>query len=301
MKVCFPFVFAFLLMSQSWAQHRVEEFYFGQLPNGSNSSSMQIPFLDDSTFIQNACFSSDAKQFYFTVTDANWSFAHIYWMEMKGSEWRMPKRLFPKMGFTLAAFISNSNQLFFIAADTSAVPKGDIWVSHWQANSWGEPQKLSSPVNSKFAEWEISVAANGNLYFSSDRPGGYGEMDIYYAKKTDRGYAQPINLGPNINGSSLDECPFIAPDESYMIFNSWEECRFGGNNLYIVYRGQDGTWQEPILLTDGVNTDELDIYPNVTPDGKNLIFTRRKEPYNCSEPSGLFWIELKTAIPKPEK
>jgi WD40-like Beta Propeller Repeat len=61
------------------------------------------------------------------------------------------------------------------------------------------------------------------------------------------------------------------------------------NNLYVSFKRADGSWTEPASLDQGINTDELDIYPYVTPDGKYLIFTRR-EYAEVAHFSRLYWV-----------
>ena len=123
-------------------------------------------------------------------------------------------------------------------------------------------------------QWELSESKNGTLYFSSTRQGARG-IDLYTSKLENGKYIKAENLGEPINSNSTDECPYIAPDESFLIFNSWRyNPKFLGNNLYISYKNNDGTWSDLKDLGESVNSNDLDIYPYITPDGKYFMFTR---------------------------
>jgi hypothetical protein len=175
----------------------------------------------------------------------------------------------------------------------------DIYISNKTENGWGEPVRLPFPINTDNAdEPEISVSGSGSLFFSSNRAGGYGDVDIYSAKLINGTY-KVDNIGPGINTSSADECPAIAYDESFLVFDSWRNGYNGLNELFVSFKKKDGSWTYPKILGPAVNTNQLDIYPNITPDGKYLLFTRREASRPSSDgsrPSSLFsklyWVSI---------
>ncbi|UJF33358.1 TolB family protein [Paenibacillus hexagrammi] len=134
----------------------------------------------------------------------------------------------------------------------------------------GEPSPLGAPVNSSYQEWLPSVATNGNLYFQSNRPGGAGQIDLYVSKWRDGKYTEPESLGTGINTSENDESPYIAPDESYLIFAR------GGSTLYISLRQED-KWSTPQPLKLPGDTGTIKYSPYVSPDNKYLFYTSNKE------------------------
>ncbi len=265
--------------------------YFDLEPPKDIPKQFNPDFIPDSCFVQNGCFSADGKEFYYIETDGNWSYSKLFQIKINEDNHHIPLHLFPDFNLILVPFVSPDNQkLFFISSKSDSIISGDIFVSERIKNGWSNPKPLAEPINSAFNEWEVSVAKNGTLYFSSDRPNGYGTMDIYKSEFKNGQFQEPINLGKNINTESLDECAYIAPDESYMIFNSWKEASQKGNNLYISFNKND-EWTKPLNLGDLINTDQLDIYPNVSPDGKYLFFTRREKPYGPQQPSKLYWVK----------
>ncbi len=91
--------------------------------------------------------------------------------------------------------------------------------------------------------------------------------------------------------------PFIAPDDSYLIWDSERDGGYGRSDLYISFRQQDGSWGAAINMGDKINTALEDGFPNVTPDGKYLFFGRQVSPGN----SDIFWVDaqiIETLRPK---
>ena len=105
-----------------------------------------------------------------------------------------------------------------------------------------------------------------------------GGWDIYVAKKNNGKYSEPINLGSAVN-SPFSECvPYIAPDESYVIFHTNRPGGYNkGHELYISFQNSDGSWTEARNMGKAINvSDTVVSSPYVSPDGKFLFFTRRQ-------------------------
>jgi len=102
-------------------------------------------------------------------------------------------------------------------------------------------------------------------------------------------YEEPKLLSEKINGGKSFH-PFIAPDESYLIFDGKREGGYGDSDLYISYRQQDGSWGDVINLGDQINTDAWEAVASVTPDGKYLFFNRNmgSDKY---EDVDIFWVD----------
>jgi len=269
--------------------------YFEQEHPGKIAQIFAPDFISkEGQFVQNCCFSPNGKEFLYVLTDGFWSFSKIMYTKYSEGEWTIPDTIsFSKkvIRSSIPFFSYDGQKIFFISRDREGYKSADIWMSQRTENEWGEPERLNNPVNSENGEWEVSIAENGNLYFSSDRPGGLGQLDIYKAEYIDGNYDTIKNLGFPINTTSYDECPYIAPDESFIIFNSWKTNEnFKGNNIYISYKKSDGSWTNPKDLGEAVNTDLLDIYPYMSPDGEYIMFTRREKPYDDNNYSHLYWV-----------
>jgi Tol biopolymer transport system component len=168
----------------------------------------------------------------------------------------------------------------------SAAPQSDIWVVSRTMGGWGEPRSLGAAVNSDRDDYYPTLTLDGTMYYSSNRAGSLGQNDIYRARRRDGGWTAPENLGAPVNTSGREYDPFIAPDESYLIFTSERPGGFGGADLYLSVRKPDGSWGEPRNLGPAINTAESEYTPMLSPDGKYLFFTRGRLGYD-----DLYWVE----------
>lgn len=118
-----------------------------------------------------------------------------------------------------------------------------------------------------------TLTRSGTLYFSSNRPGGLGQSDIYRVRRLAGRWAAPENLGAAVNTPGLEFDPFVSPDETYLVFASERPGGHGGADLYVTAWKADGTWTTPVNLGPRVNSKFEDYAPMVSPDGRYLFFT----------------------------
>ncbi len=155
----------------------------------------------------------------------------------------------------------------------------DLYISVLTPEGWSAPMNLGPNVNSE--QWDSQPCLSPDkreLYFSSRRFGGFGGMDIYVCRLQPNGrWSAPENLGANINTAADDQCPYIHADNQtlYFVSNGWQG--YGGNDLFYVRRGYNGTWSKPANLGYPVNTinDEATIF--VAADGKTAYYASDKE------------------------
>lgn len=265
--------------------------YFGQDPPGKKAEIFSPDFIcTPNAFIQNCCFSADGKEFVYVVTNKDWSASTIMYTKYENEHWSSPVPL-PCSGNigSVPYFSYDGNDIYYVLYKYKNTASADIYVSHRTSIGWSDPERLEEPINSDLDEWEVCISENDVIYFSSDRPTGFGKMDIYTSHKTGGKFSNLQNVGVPVNTGSLDECPYIAPDESFMVFNDWKpNPKFQGNNLYITFKKEDGSWTNPKDIGSNINSDLLDIYPYITPDGKYLIFTRRDGAFSAAS-SKLYW------------
>jgi ankyrin repeat protein len=180
-------------------------------------------------------------------------------------------------------FSPDGKRVYFMSAqDLPGVPqsgKERIWYVDRTAEGWSEPKPVDPSVNDYPHHWHFSVDAEHTIYFSSSVPDGYGEGDIYCAKRVDARWQKPENLGPPVSTDKGEGMPFIAPDGSYLLFSRTYD-------LYISYRKEDGGWTEPVNLGRPINSSSIDICPMVTPDGKYLFFLSQR-----GGESHIWWVD----------
>jgi len=164
----------------------------------------------------------------------------------------------------------------------------NIFFLENESGTWKLNSSLpDSGINTTYHDSYPCLSENGNLYFFSNRPGGYGKTDIYYSEYKDGKYNTPVNLGEIINTMYDEWDPFVAPDEGYMIFCSKKPSGLGEDDLYVSFK-IDNSWSVPISLGSKINTPFSENRPTVTPDGKFLFFTRNL--YGCRD---IYWVSAK--------
>ncbi|WCL82176.1 OmpA family protein [Saprospira sp. CCB-QB6] len=140
-------------------------------------------------------------------------------------------------------------------------------IKKW--NSWDHSQEQffqhNSPLDNKtpYSTGQACFNQDGSaLYFTSNRPGGYGGFDIYVSFRTKNGWGRPQNLGPAVNTAGHELHPFM-DSKGRLFFASDGQAGYGGLDLFTVERYEDGVkWGNLTNLGPNVNTayDELSLY-----------------------------------------
>jgi hypothetical protein len=106
----------------------------------------------------------------------------------------------------------------------------DIWMTQLEDNEWGEPEWLGPPISTDESEYFASLAPDGDLVFSSIRPGRAGRGDICIARRTGAGFDEPRILGANVNSEFFESDPAVSADGSFMLFTSYGRPDAPGSN-----------------------------------------------------------------------
>lgn len=228
----------------------------------------------------NAAFSPSGDELVFTIADPQRTeYTMVHMVRQPSGEWTAPAVL-PFSGRYSDAdplFSADGARLYFIsrrpatAAETAERKDFDIWYVDRRGAGWAEPVRFGAPVNSDSNEYYISVTRGGALYFSRND-------DIYRAAPS--GDSHEIEkLGPAVNGEKSAEFdPYVAPDESYLIFTSiGRPDSQGSADLYVSFRA-DGAWQPARSLGPAINSKQFEYCPIVTPDGAYFFFTSYRRP-----------------------
>jgi Tol biopolymer transport system component len=256
--------------------------------------SMAITFLkgiaSSDSLDFNSTFSPDGKSFFFSrLTNGK---THIYTSYFDDGKWREPiMTTFSEPECSEAdPFITGDGTLYYISdrkKDTSdTISDFDIWMVHPTENGkWSAPENLQA-VNSDSTEYYVSLAANKNLYFASNRAGTFGRFDIYVSKFEDGKYSTPENLGPAVNAPETDHDPFISQDEKLLIFTSKNrKDGFGAGDLYYSERGKDDKWSTAKNIGKRFNTTTYDFCPSISKDQCYFFF---------SSDNDIKWIDIKS-------
>ncbi len=229
-----------------------------------------------------AVFPPDGKEVYWTQKFRG----PILFMREENGVWTAPRpaTFCSEYGDGEPIFSPDGSKLFFLSfrpvKPGGPTDKENMWVVERTASGWSAARPVSPLINASDLHWLFSIANNGTIYFSSPREGGFGANDIYRSRLVNGEYKEPENLGNIINSSGIDHTPFIAPDESYLIFVS--RGRSGSSSdfqFYISYKNEDGSWLEPVDLGQKITTLGSGLCPAVTPDGKYMFFIGRGDIY----------------------
>ncbi|MBN1938831.1 MAG: ankyrin repeat domain-containing protein [Candidatus Aminicenantes bacterium] len=203
----------------------------------------------------------------------------ILMMTRENGLWTAPRRapFNSSYGDGEAIFSPDGRRVYFLSkrpiAPGAAPGKENIWRIERTAEGWTEPRPVSAAVNDFEQHWLVSVTKDETLYFSSIRDGGFGNKDLYRARMVDGVHQRPENLGPVINTPGIEHTPFIAPDESYLLFvSTGHPPAEGRSHMFISYRDAAGSWMKPVSLGPKINAVQQGLCPAVTPDGKFMFF-----------------------------
>ncbi|MCS7027130.1 MAG: OmpA family protein [Bacteroidia bacterium] len=228
----------------------------------------------------------------------------------KTGEWKPAKNI----GKTINAGHKNESAVS-VSLDGSTLyiyDERDLYYCTLKGNEWSKPEPLKE-INTKHWETHCAISADGTeLFFTSDRPGGYGGLDIYVAKKQPDGkWGQIQNLGPNINTEFDEEAPFIHYDGVTLYFSSRGHNSMGGYDIFYATRNPDGSWNKPVNIGYPINTASDDVYFVINFDRKRAYYSsaRGDDSYGdkdiymiiMPEPKDLVTVENKPEEKQPEK
>ncbi|HQV76665.1 MAG TPA: hypothetical protein PLE78_14325 [Flavobacteriales bacterium] len=165
---------------------------------------------------------------------------------------------------------------------------GDLYETKMHARKWQEPELMTPRINSMSHEPSASIAPGSQeIYFTSDRPGGFGGRDIYRIRRLPNGeWSLPLNLGPNVNTQYDEDAPFMHSDGTTLFFSSNGHNTMGGYDIFktaLVDPDMNG-WASPENMGYPMNTVNDDIYFCLSEDGRTGYFSsERKEGFGMQD------------------
>jgi hypothetical protein len=202
-----------------------------------------------------------------------------------------------------SGYWTNPTPAIFITTDRSIEPffspdslhifftsYADIYMCTKVNQVWSNPVKLASPVNTGYEEYHPTVTLNGTLYFCSARENS--ALDIYRSVYENGNYSTVEKLNRVINcHSSLQNGawdPYIAPDESYIIFTAIRSGGYGQEDQYISYN-RNGNWTNPKNIGQLINTNAVEYGSYISPDSKYYFFSR-PAGWGPNLPADIYWV-----------
>jgi Tol biopolymer transport system component len=221
-------------------------------------------------------FSPDGTECYFTVFDGAWNNPRILFTRYENGMWT------PQVPVTFAdgrpkfepLFSRDGDILYFGVANSADT---DFWMVRRASREqeWSNPQPLPAPLNSSKNEFSLAQAADGTMYFASNRDGGLGGVDIY---RTVSKPGQPLrveNLGSPVNSGYNEQDPAISPDGHTLVFYSNNRPGVAHDaDLFICFDNGHGGWTTPVNMGEEFNKPSYQGSPVFSQDGRVLFFAR---------------------------
>jgi tetratricopeptide (TPR) repeat protein len=145
---------------------------------------------------------------------------------------------------------------------SSADYDGIIYTSKFDNGTWSPLVKLNENINTKYWESHATISHdNKKLYFTSNRKGTYGGLDIYVSNRDSTGdWGPAVNLGPVINTPYNEESPFLSKDDKTLFFSSRGHFNMGGYDIFYSTLFDNGEWSVPLNVGYPLNTTDDDLF-----------------------------------------
>ncbi len=246
---------------------------FGQVINSNFTEYNPVVSADESVMAYTALRPNTGK------TRSNEKFIEeVYISYNQSGVWSEPKKIEITSEYNVGtAGLSADGQqmLIFIGAAGGA---GNLYSIDKSGDKWSVPATLGNKINSRSLESTASITPDGKtMYFASNRPGGYGGLDIYVIKKLESGeWGEPVNLGPKVNSKYNEDAPFIHPDQWTLFFTSDGHNTMGGRDIFVT-RLFNEEWTTPENMGYPINTTADDNYFTLTADGRKGYFSSNRK------------------------
>ena len=248
--------------------------YMGQTPPGMTAEVFGPGIVSTEAWDGEAVFAPDIQEFYFTTMGGKYARRTVIGFRQEDNAWKKFVE-FPRIGEV--SFSPDGKRMHMAEGYRDRVGDG-----------WSERKSLGAMFDRD--DWGImrlSASAEGTYVFDDYKSGDVIRM----SRLVDGKRQAPEMMGPVVNTGEWTAHPFIAPDESYLIWDSEREGGFGDSDLYISFRGEDGTWGPAINMGPKVNSDKWDAYASVTPDGRYILFNRGVDAENDNV--DIYWVDAR--------
>ncbi len=276
--------------------------YLGQKPPGKTPEIFAPGII--STGYHDGCitFSPDGKELFYHFGGLGRMV--ILYMRYENNRWTAPQvaSFSGKYRDGEPHFSYDGNKLLFrstrpLEGRGEPMTDTDIWIVEREKKGWGEPMNPGPIINSDKDDLYPTISRSGDLYFASNRDGGW---DIYVSKSINGGYAKPEKLSNAINSEFGDWDAYLAPDESYILFcSNGRSDGFGESDLYISFRKEDGTWTKSRNMGPQINTLYREVDPVVSPDGKYIFFRSNRRIHKSYSETPLTYNEIIKILTSP--
>jgi hypothetical protein len=261
--------------------------YLGQKTPGTTPEIFAPGIVSTEAHEFSCSFTPDGNEFYFTRRDPEKNIPLIMVTKLADGRWTKPEAVpFVENAPSFEPRVTaDGKRLYFTVMKTIPGQEGppmNVFYVERQGSGWGAAQNAGPTFNPMKAMY-ISTTRDGTIYTTSVA-GGPGSESVGVARPVEGKYEKIEKLGPPINVGAQDMYPFVAPDESYLLFNSKRPVEGIKSGLFVSFRREDGTWGDPAAVGLPLEVG----LPLVSPDGKFLFFTAGERGK-----SDIYWVDAK--------
>jgi hypothetical protein len=234
------------------------------------------PLFNDERSNFNPLISSDGKSFAFMVGLKFYNAVML--TSLSGNRWSPPINITPEIELDGTIFISclsaGGHTLLLSKNDNF---ESDIYTSSFNGTRWLPATLLNKNINTRYWESHAFMAEDGNtLIFASDRPGGFGGLDLYVSKKINGDWGTAVNMGPEVNTPFNEDRPFLINGGKTLFFCSQGHHNMGGYDIFRTELQTNGLWSVPANLGYPVNTPDDDTFFMPEDNGRSGYMARSR-------------------------
>jgi len=156
----------------------------------------------------------------------------------------------------------------------------DFYESDRLSNGWTKARSLAGNINSNNNEGALNISQDGQwlIFTGCNFQNGFGSCDLFISYLTPEGWSAPENMGPNFNTEFFESAPSLSPDKRDLYFTSARPGGYGGNDIYVCHRNENGRWLPPENMGPNINTAGDESWPFIHADNNSLYFTSNGLP-----------------------
>jgi hypothetical protein len=264
-------------------QNNLKGPYFGQKPPGMTPELFAPGFISTEKYGEQRCiFSPDGRECYF-VRRGEYPKTKIVVTRLLSEGWSKPEPVSFSSQFSESMHVltHDGSRMFYNShrplPGTTKENRSGIWFVDRTREGWGKPQYFGYGS-------QVTITKDGTLYY---RDPDNHPRDSLIIRRTQNGkYSEPEVLSMGVNGHRPGH-PWIAPDESFILFDTWHPDGQGKGkypDFYVCFRKEDGSWGEPINLGDSINKELHNNICSISPDGKYFFYTYEGD---------IYWVSIK--------
>ncbi len=260
--------------------------YLGQQPPGNTAVMFAKGIVSDGHLHGRLAISPDGRDLFWatlsTIDEGQGALrvmgARIMHAAQTATGWAAPQAMLPaEQGLTADPLFSpDGNRLYF--RFTPDPTKGwQIRFIERTEQGWSQVREGGPLIRTS-----SSFTNSGRVYYTDQLAGKPWNRGIYVAEFTGSDYANASALPTNINSPFIDYTPYVAPDESFLMFSSSRPSTEEDMFLCISFRTRDGTWSQPCRMNEALGFSGNARFPSLSPDGTFLFF--------CGDDGNMYWV-----------